>query len=313
MPREPKRPLARWTARLAAYADARLRRALDLAPGASLDAVLLRVARASSSARPMSTSSSASPTCRSLSGSPASTAHPDGSPPPGATSPSTSNEPHRDIDELPRTPAAHFQLHVYAAVLRLRARLPRAGRANGLAFLGGYYEELAQAGFGEPEPGEDDRWWKLVRAWEPRRVRAPAAAGLRESGGLDPLALTLLFTVGLAEEDVRFAQLFEALNGITGEARPTLGLLATWTDDGDAREALHVLLGAGLLEAADPETARSRWALQVPPVLWDAMRGHPPGALAQWAVYRAPEQLRGCGSSCSRTRSRTRWRACRCC
>jgi len=199
---------------------------------------------------------------------------------------------HRDIDELPRTAAGHFQLHVYAAVLRLRARLPSPDERNGLAFLGGYYAELAQAGFGEPRPGENERWWNLVRGWEPdESVHLPLRA-LRESGGLDPLALTLLFTVGLAEEDVRFAQLFEALNGITGEARPTLGLLATWTDDGDAREALHVLLGAGLLEAADAETARSRWALQVPPVLWDAMRGHPPGGLAQWAVYRAPEQLR---------------------
>jgi hypothetical protein len=40
--REPVRPLARWTARLAAYADARLRRALDLEPGDALDVVLLR-------------------------------------------------------------------------------------------------------------------------------------------------------------------------------------------------------------------------------------------------------------------------------
>jgi hypothetical protein len=199
---------------------------------------------------------------------------------------------HRDIDELPRTAAGHFQLHVYAAVLRLRARLPEPDERNGLAFLSGYYEELTQAGFGAPEPGEDARWWKLVRAWEPdASVHLPLRA-LREAGGLDPLALTLLFTVGLAEEDVRFAQLFEALNGIAGEMRPTLGLLATWTDDGDAREALLVLLRAALLEAADSETARSRWALQVPPVLWDAMRGHPPSGLAQWAVYRPPEQLR---------------------
>ena len=42
LPREPVRPLARWTSRLAGYADARLRRALDLDPGDALDAVLLR-------------------------------------------------------------------------------------------------------------------------------------------------------------------------------------------------------------------------------------------------------------------------------
>ena len=42
VPREPLRPLPRWTARVAGYADARLRRALDLGPGDALDAVLLR-------------------------------------------------------------------------------------------------------------------------------------------------------------------------------------------------------------------------------------------------------------------------------
>jgi hypothetical protein len=42
LPVEPAQPLARWTNRLAAYADARLRRALSLGPDDSLDAVLLR-------------------------------------------------------------------------------------------------------------------------------------------------------------------------------------------------------------------------------------------------------------------------------
>ncbi len=160
----------------------------------------------------------------------------------------------RDISELPRNPAGHFQLHVYAAVIRLRARLPVPSDENGLAFLSGYYEQLAEAGFGTPAPDEDARWWKLVRAWEPdAAVHLPLRA-LRDAGGLDPLALALLLTVGLGEEDVRFAQLFEALNGITGEARPTLGLLANWTDDAAARDALHLLLGAGLLEAADADS-----------------------------------------------------------
>jgi hypothetical protein len=42
MRREPAPPLTRWVARVAAYADARLRRALDLAPERSLDDFLLR-------------------------------------------------------------------------------------------------------------------------------------------------------------------------------------------------------------------------------------------------------------------------------
>jgi hypothetical protein len=42
LPVEPAQPLARWTNRVAAYADARLRRALGLGPDDSLDALLLR-------------------------------------------------------------------------------------------------------------------------------------------------------------------------------------------------------------------------------------------------------------------------------
>ena len=41
LPREPSEPVARWAARFAAYADARLRLALDLAPADSLGALLL--------------------------------------------------------------------------------------------------------------------------------------------------------------------------------------------------------------------------------------------------------------------------------
>jgi hypothetical protein len=42
LPREARQPLARWTGRLAAYADARLRRALAAGPDDSLDTLLLR-------------------------------------------------------------------------------------------------------------------------------------------------------------------------------------------------------------------------------------------------------------------------------
>jgi hypothetical protein len=42
LPREPAQPLVRWTGRLAAYADARLRRALGVGGDESLDRLLLR-------------------------------------------------------------------------------------------------------------------------------------------------------------------------------------------------------------------------------------------------------------------------------
>ncbi len=179
------------------------------------------------------------------------------------------------LEALPRTPASHFRLHAYGAVLLLRARLPPPDHHNGLAFLDGYYEELTQAGFAAPTSGEQDHWWELVRAWERgASVHLPLSAA-RDRLGLAPLAMSLLLTVGLGEQDARFARLFEALNGVPGEARPTLGLLATWTDDDAARDALAALLESGLIQAANPEASRSRWALEVPPVLWEALRGRP--------------------------------------
>ena len=192
----------------------------------------------------------------------------------------------RHLDELPRTPANHFRLHVYAAVLALRGRLPAPDEDNGLAFLTGYYDELDAA-----EPQEPGSWWTSIGTWERAAREQLPLRLLRDAYGLDPLALTLLFTVGLPEEDARFGPLFDALNGLWGEQRPTLGLLATWTDDDRARDTLHDLLGAGLVDAPDAEGPRQRRPLQVPPVLWDAMRGHPPGALAPWALYVPPEQL----------------------
>ena len=190
------------------------------------------------------------------------------------------------MDELPRTPTSHFRLHVYAAVGLLRERLPPPDDQNGLGFLTGYYEQLDAAG-----PCELSSWWQRVHDWErSARGRLPLR-DLRDVYKLDPVALTLLFTVGLPDVDARFGQLFEAFNGLTGETRPTHGLLATLTDDESGRDALQTLLGCGLLEADDEAAPRQVWALQVPPVLWDAMRHRPPGGLVSWARYSPPERL----------------------
>ena len=198
----------------------------------------------------------------------------------------------RSIDTLPRTAAEHFRLHVYAAVLALRGRLPEPGDDNGLAFLRGYYDELAAAGFAAARARTTPRaGGSSCDAWErDASVHLPLRA-LREAYALEPIALTLLFTAGLVEEDVRFGALFEALTGLAGEPRPTVGLLSAWSDEGEARDAILALLGVGVLVAANPEAPRSRWALEVPPVLWDAMRGGVPGAAAAWARYRPPEEL----------------------
>lgn len=190
------------------------------------------------------------------------------------------------VEDLPRTAANHFRLHVYGAILRLRAQLPAPDEHNGLGFLTGYLDELAQAGFAAPREDDTARWSALLEHWEERAEEHLPVCAL----GLDALARTLLFTIGLVDEDARFGSLFEAMNA-SAEPRPTLGLLATWTADDAARDAVRTLLDAGLVEAKNSEAPRSRWALDVPPVLWDALRGQPPGAQTPWARYRAHGDL----------------------
>jgi hypothetical protein len=196
----------------------------------------------------------------------------------------------RQIAELPRTPGAHFRLHVYGALLRLRARLPLPDDSNGLGFLCGYYDELAIAGFAVPDPEEHARWATLVRDWEQATDGHLPLRAVRETARLGPLATDLLVTAGLVDEDARFGGLFEAMNGLGAEPRPTLGLLATWTDDDAARDALHDLLDCGLLETPDPALPRSRWPLEVPSPLWDALRGRGRG-LAPWGRHTSVGEL----------------------
>lgn len=197
----------------------------------------------------------------------------------------------RQLDQLPGGPASHFRLRAYDAVRSLRARLPAPGDGNGLGFLAGYYRELDAAGFTEPGPAEDERWSRYLAAWEGRVDGHLPIRALGRAFGLTPLALTLLFTAGLVDEDARFGALFEALSGLPGEPRPTTGLLSTWSDDDEAREALAQLLASGLLVAANADAPRSRWTLHVPAVLWEALRGAALPSLPPWASYRPPVEL----------------------
>jgi len=195
----------------------------------------------------------------------------------------------RTFDHLPRTAESHFRLHVFGAVLQLRAHLPAPDRENGLGFLTGYYRELDGAGFAAAGSPADARWRQLVASWEALIPGHLPLRALRRSCGLDGLALTLLFTAGLVEEDIRFGPVFEALGGVSGEQRPTIGLMSSWSSDEEARIALNKLLAAGLLVAPDDDRPRPGRGLQVPGVLWDAMRGERPAV--SWARYRPPDQL----------------------
>jgi len=186
--------------------------------------------------------------------------------------------------ELAHSPAEHFKLHFYGAVLHLRERLDDAAEA--FPFLIGYDDELAAGGAVDAE-----RWAVDLARWE---QEAPLRLPLRDLG-CDAFELELFFTVGLAEEDARFAGVWGAVQGTAGAHRPTLGALTAWWAEpaqrSATRAALRRLLDIGLLETVNPDAPRGDWALQVPPLVWDAARGELDGLLADWAAYRPPESL----------------------
>src|SRR5262245_37458612 len=120
------------------------------------------------------------------------------------------------FNDLPRTSGEHFKLYFYAAVSRLIERVS----VGEFPFLEGYRKELAARGAG----GAD--WWRPVLAgWENDAACHLPLRALRETAGLDHDTLLLLLSIGLAEEDVRFGMLFESLQGMQAQHRPTAGLL----------------------------------------------------------------------------------------
>lgn len=200
----------------------------------------------------------------------------------------------------PHTPDEHFRLYFYAAVLHLRERLDRLGvTAAGLErfpFLAAYFDELRGGPF-EAAPAEDAlaHWEAGVQAWEAASPARLPLVELKRAAGLSHLALSLLFVAGLLEEDARFGVLLEAVQGTPGQQRPTVTLLAGWGNQRagrpGARHALLDLLDRALLEVVNVEAPRSQWALQPPPLLWDAIRGDVGEELAPWARLVPPERL----------------------
>jgi hypothetical protein len=197
------------------------------------------------------------------------------------------NQPEAAFEAVPPTAASHFRLHWFAAVSRVLARTSDFDR---FPFLAGYRDELATLG----AAGRDDAWWQAaLSAWERRVPGHLPTRALREAAGLDHRALTLLFCVGLTEEDARFGLLFEHLQAAPGVHRPTLGLLHAWwnADGGEARAALEPLREAGLLRVTNPDAPRIEWAFEVPGTLWDALRGDVRPRPLPWLRHRPASEL----------------------
>jgi hypothetical protein len=189
------------------------------------------------------------------------------------------------------TPAEHFRLSFFTAVLHLFDQLgPREAAVEEFPFLQGYLDELAGLGF-TPETAEG--WRRAVRDWEASATDHLPLRALRAACGLDDAAETLLLTAGLLEEDARFGLVFEAAQGVPGQHRPTLALLAAWGrgdgDGGAGRARARRLIDLGLLQVVNPEAPRLGWAVQPAAAAWDAVRGEPPTAAG--LRFHPPDQL----------------------
>src|SRR6185295_10389363 len=94
-----------------------------------------------------------------------------------------------------------------------------------------------------------------------------------------------------------FGPLFEAMHGLVGVHRPTLGLVSRWWSDAlghrRVREGLRRLLDLGVVQVVNPDAPRIEWALQVPGVIWDAVRGDLYERPAPWLRHRGRAELVG--------------------
>ncbi|MBJ6764108.1 ATP-binding protein [Myxococcaceae bacterium JPH2] len=189
----------------------------------------------------------------------------------------------------------HFKLHFFAATARMLAQASRAlgGAESVLArfpFLSAYRQELVELGMDAPEMDNDPRLWaEVLTTWESDVVGHLPLRALREAAGLEFDALTLLLATGMVEEDARFGAFFAAMQGTPTLHRPTLGFLnACWRaeeDRGETRAALRRLMELGLVEVVNRDAPRSEWALHVPGVIWDALRGETAEAPAPWLKH----------------------------
>lgn len=202
--------------------------------------------------------------------------------------------------DLRPTPANHFKLCFYRAVLNAIQQVARClgsfdAAFSQFPFLAGYNNELAERGLAGMPAKDACLWWtESLDQWEAAIEGHLPLRALCQAAGLDQTTLALLMTIGLVEEDARFGFMFEYLQGITGQPRPTQGLLHSWFGPEDiVRSSIRRMQEVGLAQVTNADVPRSGRALQVPTPLWDAIRGERPARFGSWARYRPQAELLG--------------------
>jgi hypothetical protein len=202
--------------------------------------------------------------------------------------------------DLPLTPEAHFKIHFFGAVLGLIEQISAgvgsfAEAAQRFPFLAGYHNELARRLAGLSSAEAQARWQASLAVWEQSaRLHLPLRA-LREALGVEPNALAWLMTIGLPEEDARFGDVFDLLQGGSGLRRPTVSLLGhCWKQfdpSADVSGWLARFREIGLVQVLNVDASRQEWVLQVPPMLWEALRGDSVSPANDWLRVRPAAAL----------------------
>jgi hypothetical protein len=205
------------------------------------------------------------------------------------------------FEDLEPTPAEHFKLFFYGAVLSLFHHVVQVfGSSEAVfkefPFFVGYNNELADGGLAGLNSGQAvSLWLESLDGWEKKATGHLPLRALRTAAGLDHSALILLTVIGLIEEDLRFGTVFETMQGTPGQHRATPGLLNCWGRDesigSDARAHVRRMYELGLIRVVNPEAPRLEWGMEVPSPLWDALRGEQNEIPGPGFRYRPATQL----------------------
>jgi hypothetical protein len=202
------------------------------------------------------------------------------------------------MSSLTPTAASHFKLTVIGAVLRLVDYLVHEEALAEFPFLQSYMDEAEFLADISGAPGKlHPQWQSTLARWEEAAPEHLPLRLLMGQAGLDAEAVGLLMTIGLIEEDPRFAAVFEwAQPGCPGQQRPTFGLLTAWwrlqDDCSKVRGLLHRLRQLGLVRVVNPEAPRIQWALETTPLLWDILRGETLAGLSlPWVQFHFGDDL----------------------
>jgi hypothetical protein len=215
---------------------------------------------------------------------------------------SDSAEPFADV---PATARGHLGLLFYEAAFRviyhLRCRAAAAERPletvfGEYPFLASYFREIRQRIPADGTLSDTLQWLQdACERWEQRREGWLPLRVLREEAGLSRDEMLALVTVGLVEEESRFASLFASLQEPVGLRRPTIGLLKEILHhEGtstlvDAWTLCRALVEQGLAEVVNRDAPRSEWMLRVPAPVWSAVRGECEGQPLPNAQYHGPD------------------------